>query len=300
MFSYDSQRTGSEKSFLNVELSMMGYGAAQDLQKNIVAARREKIINNDVVLWLEHSPVFTYGRHGGIDNLQMDPLLLEKRGIFVEQSERGGNITFHGPGQLVVYPIIDLEEARLDVPGYVRMLEEVMILTAEDFNVEIQRRQGSPGVWVGNRKIGSIGIAIQKGISFHGMALNVNLDLTPFEWIHPCGLTNITMSSLEKELSKEVELEKVRERAQAHMASIFEKDFVMISNEEVLKTEEHGLSSPLIGTVVHEKVDIELLNHRPVAHNRIMREWRNQTQSPKTRRKLQCRQTLIDGNITGR
>ncbi len=210
----------------------MGYGAARDLQKNIVAARKGKIINNDVVLWLEHPPVFTYGKHGGIDNLQMDLLLLGKRGISVEQSERGGNITYHGPGQLVVYPIIDLEEARLDVPGFVRMLEEVMIRTARDFDVEIQRRQGKPGVWVDYRKIGSIGIAIHKGISFHGMALNVNLDLMPFEWIHPCGLTNITMSSLKKELSKEVELEKVRKRAQFHMASIFVRKLVMISNDE--------------------------------------------------------------------
>ncbi|MCD6586381.1 MAG: lipoyl(octanoyl) transferase LipB [Desulfobacteraceae bacterium] len=235
----------SKNSFLSIALPVTGYTDAQALQQKLVAARQRKIIDTDVVLWMEHSPVFTYGRHGGIDNLQMDPSLLEKRGICVEQSERGGNITYHGPGQLVVYPIIDLEEARLGIPEYVQMLEEVMILTARDFNVKIHRQQGKPGVWAGNRKVGSIGIAIQKGISYHGMALNVNLDLTPFEWIHPCGFTDITMSSLEnemsikkdqanrKERSGQVEFKIVRKRAQFHMASIFEKSLVMIDNADI-------------------------------------------------------------------
>ena len=212
---------------------MTGYTDAQALQQKLVAARQRKIIDTDVVLWLEHFPVFTFGRNGGLNNLLLEPEMLEKKGISAVKSERGGDITFHGLGQLVVYPVIDLEDSRLDVPGYVRMLEEVMILTARDFDVEIHRQQGKPGVWVDNRKIGSIGIAIQKGITFHGMALNVNLDLTPFEFINPCGFTNITMTSIEKELTKEVEFKKVKKRAQFHMASIFEKDLVMISNEDI-------------------------------------------------------------------
>lgn len=153
--------------------------------------------------------------------------------ISVVQAERGGNITYHGPGQLIVYPIIDLEEARLDVPKYVSLLEEVMIRTAKDCNVGIHRQQGKPGVWADNRKIGSIGIAISKGVSYHGMALNVNLDLMPFEWIHPCGLTNITMSSLEKERSEAIEPDEVKKIAQSHMASIFRKDLVMIGEQKI-------------------------------------------------------------------
>jgi len=245
MISLHRQRIKFENYFLNIELPVMGYDEVRELQKKIVAARKNNLINKDVVLWLEHTPVFTYGRHAGIENLKMDPLLLEKRGICVKQSERGGDITFHGPGQLVVYPIIDLRAARFDAQGYVTHLEEVMIRTARDYGITSKRRSNNPGVWVDNRKIGSIGIAIRRGISFHGMSLNVNLDLTPFKFINPCGLTNITMTSLENELpikkdqptrnerSGQVEFKKVRKRAQFHMASIFEKDLVMISNEDI-------------------------------------------------------------------
>jgi len=226
-------RKKSKESILSAELPVTGYKDAQILQQKLVAARQKKLIDSDVVLWLEHSPVFTYGRSGGLKNLLLDPLMLEEKGIFAVQAERGGNITYHGPGQLIVYPIIDLEDARLDVPEYVGFLEEVMIRTAKDFNVKIHRQQGKPGVWAGNRKIGSIGIAISKGVSYHGMALNVNLDLTPFEWIHPCGLTNITMSSLEKERPEDVELDEVKRIAQSHMVSIFKKDLVMIGEKEI-------------------------------------------------------------------
>ena len=188
-------------SFLSIELPVMGYTEAQALQQKLVTARQRKRIDTDVVLWLEHFPVFTFGRNGGLNNLLLEPEMLEKRGISTVKSERGGNITFHAPGQLVVYPIIDLENARLDIPQYVSLLEEVMIRTARDVDVEIHRQPGKPGVWADNRKVGSIGVAVSQGVSYQGMALNVNLDLTPFQWIHPCGFTNITLPSLENELS---------------------------------------------------------------------------------------------------
>ncbi len=216
-----------------MELPVTGYSDAQALQQQLVAARQRKIIDSDVVLWLEHFPVFTFGRNGGLDNLLLDPEMLEKKGISAVKSERGGNITFHGPGQLVVYPIIDLENARLDIPQYVSLLEEVMIRTAGDVDVGIHRQPGKPGVWAGNRKIGSIGVAVSKGVSYHGMALNVNLDLTPFEWIHPCGFTNITMSSLEKERSEDVKSDEVKEITQSHMASIFNKELIRIGEQEI-------------------------------------------------------------------
>lgn len=226
-------RKNPHKSILSVELPVTGYTDAQALQQKLVAARQRKIIDTDVVLWLEHFSVFTFGRNGGLNNLLLEPEVLEKRGISTVKSERGGNITFHAPGQLIVYPIIDLENARLDIPQYVSLLEEVMIRTAKDVDVEIHRQPGKPGVWAGNRKVGSIGVAVSKGVSYHGMALNVNLDLTPFQWIHPCGFTNITMSSLEKERSEDVESDKVKRIAQSHMASIFKKELVMIGKQEI-------------------------------------------------------------------
>jgi lipoate-protein ligase B len=222
--------------FLNIELPVTAYEKARIFQHKLVAARQEKTIIEDLILWLEHPPVFTLGRHAGLNNLLVEPFLLRKKGIDVVRSERGGDITYHGPGQLIGYPIFDMEAARLDVPQYILCLETVMVRTARDFGIEAKHRKNYPGVWVDNNKIGSIGIAISKGVAFHGFALNVNLDLTPFEWIHPCGLETIRISSFKKELSTDVNPEEVREKARFHMASIFGKETVMIKKDILLES----------------------------------------------------------------
>ena len=190
------------------------------MQGELAAARKDGRINDDVVLWLEHFPVFTLGRRGGRENLKVTDAFLEKQNISVAPAERGGNITYHAPGQLIAYPIIDLNAAKLSIPEYVTRLEEVMIRTAADYGVGAERNPLNRGVWVGNKKLGSVGIAIRRGISFHGLALNVELSLLPFEWINPCGLENVGVTSIRQECGRHIEMQPARDAAQQHMETV--------------------------------------------------------------------------------
>jgi len=217
-----------------VELPAMEYTKAWDLQNRLVGARKDGMIDKDIVLLLEHPPVFTLGRRGGLENLTVSEDFLKKAGIPVIHVERGGDITFHGPGQIVMYPIIDLRAARLGVIDYVGLLEEVMIRTAADWGIEAGRNPLNRGVWVGNNKLGSIGIAIRRGISFHGMAFNVNLSLEPFGWINPCGLHNIGITSMEKELSRKLSMDKVCEAIKRHVEAVFSVELVMTDLTQIL------------------------------------------------------------------
>ncbi len=221
------EKNVKQNQWLLVELPLMEYTKAWDLQNNLVKARIDGIIEKDIVLLLEHPRVFTLGRRGGLKNLTVSEDFLEKAGVPVIHVERGGDITFHGPGQIVMYPILDLRAARLGVIDYVGLLEEVMIRTASDWGIEAGRNPKNRGVWVGNNKMGSIGIAIRRGISFHGMAFNVNLSLEPFGWINPCGLQNIGITSMERELSRKVSIDKVRDAVKRHVETIFSVELVM-------------------------------------------------------------------------
>ena len=214
-------RNPEPRTWLCVELPAIEYRETWDLQSSLVAARRDGTIDTNIVFLLEHLPVFTLGRRGGEENLMVSGAFLEKSGISVIQVERGGDITFHGPGQLVVYPIVDLREAKLSVVDYVFGLEEIMIKTAADWGVTAERNPVNRGIWVGNNKLGSIGIAIRRGISFHGFAFNVNLSLKPFGWINPCGLQGIEMTSIEQELSRKVSMNQVREAVKRHIEAVF-------------------------------------------------------------------------------
>lgn len=216
-----------EKRWLCIDIPAMGYGEAWTLQGRLVAARKDKTIDTDVILFLEHPPVFTLGSRGGLNNLTVSESFLEKAGIPLIQVERGGDITFHGPGQLVVYPIIDLRGARLTVVDYIENLEQVMIKAAADWGINAVRHHMNRGVWVGNNKLGSVGIAIRRGIAFHGMALNVNPSLRPFGWINPCGLQDTRMTSLERELSRKVLMNQVRQSVKYHLKAVFGVDLVM-------------------------------------------------------------------------
>jgi lipoate-protein ligase B len=216
-----------EKRWLCIDIPAMGYGEAWNLQGRLVAARKDKTIDTDVILFLEHPPVFTLGNRGGLNNLTVSESFLEKAGVPVIQVERGGDITFHGPGQLVVYPIIDLRGARLTVVDYIENLEQVMIKAAADWGINAVRHPMNRGVWVGNNKLGSVGIAIRRGIAFHGMALNVNLSLRPFGWINPCGLQDTRMTSMEQELSRKVLVNQVRQSVKYHLKAVFGVDLVM-------------------------------------------------------------------------
>jgi len=216
-----------EKRWLCIDIPAMGYGEAWNLQGRLVAARKDKAIDTDVILFLEHPPVFTLGNRGGLNNLTVSESFLEKAGIPVIQVERGGDITFHGPGQLVVYPIIDLRGARLTVVDYIENLEQVMIRAVADWGINAVRHPMNRGVWVGNNKLGSVGIAIRRGIAFHGMALNVNLSLRPFGWINPCGLQDTRMTSMEQQLSRKVLMKQVRQSVKYHLKAVFRVDLVM-------------------------------------------------------------------------
>ncbi|MBU0698146.1 MAG: lipoyl(octanoyl) transferase LipB [Proteobacteria bacterium] len=229
----NEQNTARIRRWLCIDLPSTDYRQAWYLQSNIVTARKNKVINNNVILLLEHPSVFTLGRRGGLNNLSVPENFLEKAGIPVIQVERGGNITFHGLGQLVMYPIIDLQLARLTVTDYVENLEEVMIRTAADWGIKAARNSINRGVWVGNNKLGSIGIAIRRGICFHGMALNVNISLKPFAWIHPCGLQDAGVTSMAHELSRKISMKRVRETLKCHLEAVFGVTLNMTSLEEL-------------------------------------------------------------------
>ena len=222
-----------DKRWLGIELPTMQYREAWNLQSRLVAARKDKVIDTDVILLLEHLPVFTLGRRGGLNNLTVSEEFLKKAAIPVIQVERGGSITFHGPGQLIIYPIIDLRAARLAVGDYVENLEEVMIRTAQDWGIKAERNLTNRGIWVGNKKLGSIGIAIRRGVSFHGLAFNVNISLKPFGWINPCGLQDTRMTSMKRELSRRVSMNQVRETVKRHFKAVFGVDLVMITLKEL-------------------------------------------------------------------
>ena len=193
-----------------VELPLTDYRQALEWQRRLVEARIAGTIVDDVVLVVEHPPVFTLGRRGGLENLVCALDVLEQRGIEVVQVERGGNITYHGPGQLVAYPIFDQKKSGRGVARFVSQLEQVMIDTAARWDVTAHRDSQNRGVWVGRQKLGSIGISVRRGISFHGLALNVNTDLAPFGWINPCGLAGVTMTSMEQQLGQPLSMAELR------------------------------------------------------------------------------------------
>ena len=223
--------TNPEKC-LAVELPVTDYDAIHQLQLDTVSARHTGVLDRDVLFILEHNPVFTIGRHGSSDHLIVGKNFLEQKSVPVIRIERGGEVTYHGPGQVVGYPIIDLKAAGISVKAHMNALEKVMIRTANDFGVKAARSPINPGIWVDGRKLGSIGVAVRHGIAFHGFALNVNLSLEPFDWINPCGLEGIRMTSLEKEKNVPVTMAAVRKRIWHHLTEVADLrlDFVSLAN----------------------------------------------------------------------
>jgi lipoyl(octanoyl) transferase len=209
----------------------MPYHESHRLQLGLIEARRTDILNFDVVLMLEHPPVFTLGRSCDRRNIIKDESFLAARGIEIIPIERGGDVTFHGPGQLVTYVLIDLKARGLEIREFVTALEEVMLRAAQDQGITAARDSRNIGVWVNGDKLGSIGIAIRHGITFHGFALNVNIDLFPFQWIHPCGLKNVSMTSLAALKQAEVNMADVGASVQRHMKDIFEINLKPVSSQ---------------------------------------------------------------------
>jgi lipoate-protein ligase B len=212
-----------------VDLGRMDYKAAWTLQSDIVSARINGIIDTDIILFLEHPAVFTLGRRGGRDHLLVSEEFLNSSGIPIVQVERGGHITFHGPGQLVAYPIVNLKARRIGVVDFVTALEDIMLATAQSWGIAADRNPANRGIWVGNNKLGSIGLAIRKGISFHGLALNVNIDLRPFSWIQPCGLEGVCMTSMKQELGRDLSMDEVCTVVEKQFESVLDLNLTAVS-----------------------------------------------------------------------
>ena len=206
---------------LTVErLGTVAYEPTWQLQDELAAQRRERRIG-DRLLLLEHFPVYTLGRGGDPTNLLAGPVRLRELGAEFVKIDRGGDITFHGPGQLVAYPIVELRDP-LDLRRYVRTLEGAVIATAAAFGVEGGRLDGATGVWVeGRRKLAAIGVRVRRGVTTHGLALNVTTDLRWFAEMIPCGIPDKEVTSLSAELGRPVAVEEVEERLSAELAAHF-------------------------------------------------------------------------------
>jgi len=231
---------------LLVDLGMIEYGAALDLQRRLVAARKAGAVA-DVLLLCEHPPVITLGRNGKLANLRASDHVLRQMGVSFFETDRGGDITYHGPGQLVGYPILNLAAIRRDVGWYVRSLEEAMIRATADFGISSRRVPGRTGVWVDvpdrdlgsstelpatstalpmdEEKLAAIGVHLSRWVTSHGFAYNVSTDLRHFDLIVPCGIAGKRATSLEKLLDRRVEIKPVATKITGHLSELFDTEF---------------------------------------------------------------------------
>lgn len=204
-----------------VDLGQKDYKEVWDLQRVIHRRRVEKKIDNTLIL-VEHKPVITMGKSGKSANLLMPTHALKAKGIAYYAIERGGDITYHGPGQLVGYPIFNVKEGLVGIKPFINKLEDVIINTLADFEISGEKKEKMIGVWVKDQKVCSIGIAVKQWVSFHGFALNVNTDLEHFNLIIPCGLKNVTMTSIQALLKKEIDLDGVKKSIVENFSSVFQ------------------------------------------------------------------------------
>jgi lipoyl(octanoyl) transferase len=240
-----------------LQLGTLDYATALRLQEKLVALRKEGRIG-DVLLLLEHTPVITVGRNAEAKNILASPELLAQRGVEVFECDRGGDVTFHGPGQLVAYPIFDLRgfpsdsatRKSLGVVEYVRRLEEVLIRTCADFGIPTKRIAGLTGVWTGalarpaesktqhlsiqESKIAALGVHISRAITSHGIALNVNTDLSFFNLIVPCGITAKPVTSMQKELNRAIPLQDVAHALSRNFGRVFGSQILWLDSLDAL------------------------------------------------------------------
>ncbi len=201
------------------ELGRIGYGDALDVQKRLVSARKQGSVPDQLLL-LEHPHTITLGRNGHMDNVLAGRDVLARAGIAFHPTDRGGDVTYHGPGQLVGYPILDLREWKRDVGAYVRAVEQVLIDALADFDIAAGRVPGLTGVWVDGRKIAAIGVHISRWVTSHGFALNITTDLAYFQYIVPCGLTKPVTSMAQ--LGCRAGFQEVSTRVACHFGRVFD------------------------------------------------------------------------------
>ena len=201
------------------ELGRTGYGSALELQQQLVAGRKQGTVEDHLLL-LEHPHVITLGRNGHLENLLASDEILTRAGIAFFPTDRGGDVTYHGPGQLVGYPILDLRDWKRDVGAYVRGIEQVIIDTLADYGIAAGRIPKLTGVWVDERKIAAIGVHLSRWVTSHGFALNVHTDLSYFQYIVPCGLTKPVTSMAQ--LGVRATLDEVGRILAGHFGRIFD------------------------------------------------------------------------------
>lgn len=205
-------------------LGLTSYPAATEMQDNLVGKIAAGQTNEKLIL-LEHPHVITMGRGFHAENLLFTKDWLHQHGIAVEESGRGGDVTYHGPGQIVGYPLIDLS-GKPDLHLYLRNLEELMIRALGDFGISAGRKAGMTGAWIGDDKVGAIGVRVSRWITSHGFALNVNSDLKYFEYIVPCGIRQHGVTSMQKLLGREVPIEDVQESLVSHFEQLFDRKMI--------------------------------------------------------------------------
>ena len=225
------------KAIRIIELGVKSYNDSLKIQEELFQKtielksvnRKEdtQIPTQNYLLWVEHTPVITLGKSGKIKNLLLGEKQLKEKGIEYYPTNRGGDITFHGPGQIVGYPIMDLDNFFTDIHKYLRYLEEAILLTLEEYDLNGARSVGETGVWldVGTpfaRKICAMGVKASRWVTMHGFALNVNTNLSYFDYIVPCGIKGKAVTSLAKELGREIPFKEVKDKLKVHLANLFE------------------------------------------------------------------------------
>ena len=237
------------KDCLAIDLGLIGYAEAYALQKRVVAARKAGVME-DVLLLCEHPPVITLGRSGKRENLLVSEHVLRQKGVEFHATDRGGDITYHGPGQIVGYPILDLGAIRRDVGWYVRMLEEAMIRATAEFGITAERVAGMTGIWVraGNteEKLAAIGVHISRWVTSHGFAYNVSTDLRNFDLIVPCGIADRKATSLEKLLGRQVEQKEVAPQIAKHLGEGLGMEMKETSKEKLLEKLEQAEQAVMV------------------------------------------------------
>src|SRR5438477_7798086 len=220
-----------------VDLGRSEYGEVLEFQRAVARARIIGEIEQDVLLLVEHPAVVTLGRASKDAHVLVTPEQLAKRGVQLFEVERGGDVTFHGPGQLVGYPIIDLKRHRQDLHWYLRKIEEALINTLADYGITGERNTAFTGVWTRGKKIASIGVHARDWVTWHGFALNITTDLSYFDLIIPCGIDGVVITSIARELgSEEISMQDVHERVTAKFAEAFDLTAVLTSRETLLET----------------------------------------------------------------
>ncbi len=209
------------------QLGQVGYNEAYQLQTDLLQQRMDNGIG-DALLLLEHPPTITVGKSGNLENILISREELDRRGISFFFSDRGGDVTYHGPGQLVGYPIIDLRNRQRDLRQYVRNLEEVIIRALSDFGIKATRDISHRGVWVAGKEIAALGLRIRKWVTMHGFSLNVNTDLEPFSLINPCGFSDRGATSMAAILAQEIPVAAVTKRVLAHFSEAFEVEIKLL------------------------------------------------------------------------